>query len=146
MRNFIKTTLIAVATVGAFAGPLNTAAIAQPASAEVTMTQTGEFTKKTYKVNGSWTVVQRDGQTFIKLSDDFKTKRGPDLKIFLSPSSVASVNGDNAVNGALKLGALKSNKGAQEYLVPAGVNLADYNSVLVHCEAFSKLWAAGDLS
>lgn len=147
MRNFVKSTLIAIATVGTFTGPMvNTAIAQQPISAERVQNQSGTFAKKKYKVNGNWSVIQRDGQTFIKLSDDFKTKNGPDLKIFLSPKSVSDVNGKNATTGSVNLGALTSNKGAQEYQVPDGINLADFNSVLVHCEAYSVLWGAGDLS
>jgi len=146
MRNLVKSTLIALATVGTLTGPMVTPVFAQTATAEQVLGASGTFAKKKYKIKGDWSVVQRNGQTYIKLSEDFKTKNGPDLKIFLSPKTVAAVNGKNAVNGAINLGALKSNKGGQEYLVPAGVNLANFNSVLVHCEAYSVLWGAGDLS
>lgn len=105
----------------------------------------GSFTKKKYSIKGQWQVIERDGQTVIRFSDNFKTKKGPDLKIFLSPTSVASVNGDTAVSGSLNLGELKAFKGGQEYVVPAGVNLSDYESVLVHCEAYSILWGGFDL-
>ena len=146
MTSFIKSTLIAIAATGTFMSPLVSTAYAQPAAAEQVQNQSGTFAKKKYKVNGSWTVIQRDGQTFIKLSDDFKTKKGPDLKVFLSPQTVDDVSGKTALNNAVNIGKLKSNKGGQEYLVPAGINLADFNSVLIHCEAYSVLWGAGDLS
>lgn len=146
MRNFLNTTLIAFVTIGTLTGPMANASFAQVTTAEQTQNQSGDFAKKKYKVNGSWSVIQKDGQTFIKLSDDFKTKNGPDLKIFLSRQSSTTVSGQTATEGAVNLGALKSNKGGSEYLVPAGINLSDFNSVLVHCEAFSVLWGAGDLS
>lgn len=146
MKTLFKSTIIALATVGTLAGPLTAPVFAQTTAAEQVLNTSGTFAKKKYKIKGNWSVVQRDGQTFIKLSDDFKTKNGPDLKIFLSPNTVDRVNGKNAVNDAINLGALKSNKGGQEYLIPAGVNLANFNSVLVHCEAYSVLWGASDLS
>jgi hypothetical protein len=101
--------------------------------------------KKKKKLKGAWEVVERDGKTFIVFADDFRAANGPDLKIFLSPQTVADVTGKTAVNGAINIGELKATKGTQEYEVPAGVNLSDYNSVLVHCEAYSVLWGGGDL-
>jgi len=105
-----------------------------------------EFQKKTYALRGSVTVEQRGDRTVLVFSDDFRTKKGPDLKVFLSRHNVANATGDNATTDAIRLGELTSNKGAQEYLLPEGVNLADYSSVLVHCEAFSKLWGGADLT
>lgn len=111
------------------------------------MTSTpAKFQKKTYALKGAVTVEQRGEQTVLVFSDDFRTKKGPDLKVFLSKNAVASATGANATTDAIRLGALTSNKGAQEYVLPAGVSLSDYASVLVHCEAFSKLWGGADIS
>ena len=121
---------------------------AAPAPAEasgVHMTKSSPFQKKTYALKGTVTVEQRGSQTVIVFSDDFRTKNGPDLKVFLSKSDVASATGANAVSTSLRLGVLQDNRGGQEYVLPEGVNIADYNSVLVHCEAFSKLWGGADL-
>ena len=105
----------------------------------------GTFVKKKKRLKGAWEVVERGDKTFIVFADDFRAANGPDLKIFLSPQTVSDVTGKTAVNGAINIGELKATKGAQEYEIPAGVNLADYNSVLVHCEAYSVLWGGGDL-
>ncbi|MEP1231227.1 MAG: DM13 domain-containing protein [Litorimonas sp.] len=104
-----------------------------------------EFFKKKYRIKGTWSLTERDGKHFITFSDDFKTKNGPDLKIFLSPKSTADVNGKNAIDGAVNIGVLKSNKGSQEYEIPADVNLSQFSTVLVHCEAYSILWGGGAL-
>lgn len=105
----------------------------------------GDFVRKSKRLKGSWSVEQRDGKTFIVFADDFRAANGPDLKIFLSPKSVSDATGKNAVDGSINIGELKKTKGVQEYEVPAGINLADYGSVLVHCEAYSVLWGGGDL-
>ena len=138
LAGFAMTAALSVGTaVPAFAqaAPVATAAAAQPQS----------FFKKKYNIKGSWSLVQRDGKTFVKFSDDFKTKNGPDLKIFLSPKSAEAVNGKNAVEGSINLGELKSKKGAQEYEVPAGTDLSQFSTVLIHCEAYSILWGGGAL-
>ena len=125
--------------------------LAAPVQAQSTIAQqaaystSGEFVRKSKKLKGSWSVVERDGKSFIVFADDFRAANGPDLKIFLSPKSVADATGKNAVDGSLNIGELKKTKGTQEYEVPAGVDLSQYGSVLVHCEAYSVLWGGGDL-
>ncbi|MEM6534210.1 MAG: DM13 domain-containing protein [Pseudomonadota bacterium] len=105
----------------------------------------GTFVKKKKKLKGSWEVVQRGDKTFIVFGDDFRAAGGPDLKVFLSPTSLSDVNGRTAVNGSINIGELKSTRGGQEYEVPAGVDLSDFSSVLVHCEAYAVLWGGSAL-
>ena len=108
-------------------------------------TLTGTFTKKRYSVKGEWEIVSVDGKPAIRFTDDFKTKNGPDLKVFLSPKPVDDLTGKTAMDGAVSLGVLQSNKGGQTYQVPDGVTLADFSSVIVHCESYSVLWGGFDI-
>lgn len=143
-------TTAALLSTPAFAAPTPDQAAA-PASAammdhkKASMTP-ASFQKKTYALKGSVTVEQRGNQTVLVFSDDFRTKNGPDLKVFLSKNAVSDATGTNATTDAIRLGELSSNKGGQEYVLPDGVSLSDYASVLVHCEAFSKLWGGADIS
>ncbi|MEM8985261.1 MAG: DM13 domain-containing protein [Pseudomonadota bacterium] len=105
----------------------------------------GAWTKKSFKVAGDWSIVRENGKTYIDLSADFKTRNAPDLKVFLSPQEAKSTTGKNATDGALLVAPLSSNKGAQRFELPEGVDLASYKSVLIHCHAYSKLWSAADL-
>ncbi len=104
------------------------------------------FVSKKYDVDGSWQVVEEDGKTLIRFDKSFKTKGGPDLKIFLSPLAIGDVTGKTATKDALQLGELQSTKGTQDYVLPDGVSLEDFKSVLVHCEQYSVLWGGGDLT
>ncbi len=151
MTKFFKTTVLCLAAAMApmmatpsFAGEMSAHTDA-PMAKDHAMMKDHSFAKKAFKVKGDYSIVQENGQTIIRLSDDFKTKSGPDLKVFLSPLSADTVSGSTAVQGAVNLGALKSNKGGSDYILPAGVNLADFQSVLIHCEAYSKLWGAATL-
>ncbi len=120
----------------------------QQGSAAETASETlysGVWKKKTAKSSGDWSIVKEGGRTFVKLSGDFKTRKAPDLKIFLSPLSAAEANSKNATDGAVLIAPLSSNAGAQTYEIPAGVNLAAYKSILIHCEAYAKLWSAANL-
>jgi hypothetical protein len=146
----IAKTIIAAAAIGMTGMAIGAPALTQ-ANAETAVVQeasyetSGDFVRKSKRLKGSWTVEQRDGKTFIVFADDFRAANGPDLKIFLSPKSIADATGKNAVDGSINIGELKKTKGTQEYEVPAGINLADYGSVLVHCEAYSVLWGGGNL-
>lgn len=116
-----------------------------PAHAEAAAVA-GGFVKKDIRIDGGWEIVtQADGRRVLRFDEAFSTRNGPDLKVFLSPTPIADVTGRTAVEGAVLLGVLKSNKGAQEYDIPADLDLAGFSSVLVHCEAYSKLWGGGAL-
>jgi len=105
----------------------------------------GDFVKKKKRIKGAWQIEARADGNYIVFDDAFKTANGPDLKVFLSPTSISDVTGKTAVNGSVLVGVLKSNKGGQEYRIPAGVNLDDFESVLIHCEEFAVLWGGADL-
>jgi len=45
----------------------------------------------------------------------------------------------------LRLGLIDSVKGRQEYVVPADINLADFESILIHCEQYNILWGGFDI-
>ena len=142
--------LIHISLILAFAAAASAPVLSQSAPAEKTAmakmeTASGAFEKKRYTIHGNWTVKQKDGQTLVTFDDEFKTKGGPDLKVFLSPKTVSQVEGATALQDALYLGVLKSNKGAQSYSVPADVDLSQYESLIIQCEAFSVLWGGFDL-
>jgi len=105
----------------------------------------GTWSKKSFSVSGNWTLSTENGVTTVALDNAFKTKKAPDLKIFLSPLSPDQLNGGNATQGSLLVSPLSSNKGAQKYNIPAGTNLSQYKTILIHCEAFSKLWSVSAL-
>lgn len=146
MKTLLKNTLIAIGTLSTLVGPLSIPAYAEsPAQIVQSTVQTSasDFVKKKYNIKGQWKIVEENGQTLIRFSKDFKTKSGPDLKVFLSPQAISEVTGKTATNEAILLGKLKSNKGTQDYIIPAGVNLVGLSSVLIHCEAYSVLWGGG---
>ncbi len=105
----------------------------------------GVWTKKSFKSSGTWEIFSEGGNTFVKLSADFRTRKAPDLKLFLSPLAAKDANGRNAANGSVLIAPLTSNTGEQVYEIPDAVDFANFKSILIHCEAYSKLWSAADL-
>lgn len=100
----------------------------------------GVWVKKEQNIRGSWSIVLRDSKHYLELDEEFRTKRAPDLKLVLSKQSVEHVNNDNAMEGGVVISQLESARGAQSYLLPE--NFAEYSTLLINCEKFSKLWGA----
>ena len=71
---------------------------------------------------------------------DFSTPNGPDLRVYL-------VSGDGTdASDHVDLGALKGNKGDQQYGIPKDVDTRKYRSVLIWCRAFSVGFTRAPLS
>ena len=59
----------------------------------------------------------------------------------------ASIRTAGVLSGVkhVDLGGLRAFKGSQRYAIPASVDLKDYPSVIIWCEAFSVLISPADL-
>ena len=100
----------------------------------------GRFRSHEHETSGRAAVVQlADGRRFFTLTS-FSTSPGPDLRVRLVPGD----SSDGGADGAVDLGALKGNRGDQQYRVPAGVRLAG-SSVVVWCRAFSAPFGSARL-
>ena len=122
---------------------LSTFALAAAAQAQL---QEGSWTGKSSTIKGGWSIVEENGKHFVLLNDDFSTKKAPDLKLFLSPLSLEKLSNSNATTGSVLIAKLGSHKGAQRYEIPGGVDLSKFQSLIVHCEKYSKLWGGADLN
>jgi len=132
LRNTLFIALLAFLTVGV----MNVA--------HAGVSSQGAWVSKQYEVNGAWQVEKHNGQTVIRFSDDFQTKSGPDLKLFLTKNNLSGVTGSNASNGVL-ISKLKNVNGYQEYVVPGNINIDDFSSLVILCEKFSVLWGGANL-
>jgi hypothetical protein len=72
--------------------------------------------------------------------EDFAVRNGPDLYVYLSTRS------KRYADGALELGRLKADTGAFNYRLPAGVDPADYRSVVIWCKQFAVQFAHASLT
>lgn len=103
------------------------------------------FVDKERGIDGNWSLKQEGENVYIVFHSNFKTKSGPDLKIFISKQDIGNANGKNAENNAILLNNLTSNKGEQKYLIPSNIDLSQYKSILIHCKKYAKLWGGGKL-
>ncbi|MEM7544769.1 MAG: DM13 domain-containing protein [Pseudomonadota bacterium] len=138
-----------IATSAAFAvlGALALSACApatqvlQPAAA--TKAHAGNVTAKgTFRgennhiVTGKAKVSNVDGHWVITLDENFSLDGAPDPKVALG-------NGQY-VEGTI-LGELKSLTGKQSYVLPANLDIGDYNQVYIWCEKFTVSLGVADL-
>ena len=91
-------------------------------------------------LEGSFRIEHEGDRSFLVLGPEFRAKSAPDLKVFLSERPPGDGTGQNATREAVRLGRLEQFEGRQRYLIPEGTDLAAFSTVLVHCEAYSKLW------
>jgi hypothetical protein len=100
----------------------------------------GQFRSHEHGTTGDAAVVRlADGRRFLTLTS-FDTSPGPDLRVRLAPDGSV----DGGVDGAVDLGALKGNRGDQQYAIPAGVDVAD-RTVVIWCRAFSVAFGSARL-
>jgi hypothetical protein len=85
-------------------------------------------------------------ERLVFLESDFEVGPGPAYHVYLVPK--ANVRREADVKDAMfvDLGRLRAFKGSQRYQIPAGVNLADYPSVVIWCERFGVLISPADLA
>jgi hypothetical protein len=80
---------------------------------------------------------QNENSNILRL-ENLRVTNGPDLYVYLATDKTAS----DFVN----VGKLKANNGNQNYDIPAGTDLTNYDTVLIWCRPFSVLFGSAELS
>ena len=117
MKNLITAILVAgltaLATFGAQAGP------------------SGTFTGASDHITTGKVTIERndDGTATVTLHEDFSLDGAPDPRV--------GFGRDGEYATETHLGALQKLAGTQTYIVPASVNLDDYNEIYIWCLKFS---------
>lgn len=117
-----------------------------PASnADQILTQ-GSFYNLAHLSSGEALVYQlADGNRILRFQN-FSVDNGPDLYVYLMPvDPVPNVSGSE-IPGYYSLGRLKGNIGDQNYEIPADLDLSQYKSVVIWCQAFAVPFAAAPLT
>jgi hypothetical protein len=85
-------------------------------------------------------------QRTVFLENDFEVGPGPAFHVYLVPKANVRTAADVSNEMFVDLGGLRAFKGSQRYPIPAGVDLAKYQSVVIWCERFSVLISPADLT
>ena len=131
----------------AAAAPDQAAADEMPSSAP-TVLASGNFVDADaiHKGSGRATVYElADGRHVVRF-EDFRTTNGPALVVYLSKHPAPRSASEVTDGGFVSLGKLKGNVGNQNYTVPSGTNISEYNSVVIWCELFDVLFSPAALN
>ena len=124
-----------------FPAPQTAMAAAQPAPM-----YSGRFHDGAHKTSGNATVYQLpDGKRALRLSE-FETSNGPDVQVYMVAAPDALDNATVTSAGFVNVGALKGNKGDQNYDLPSELDLAKYRSVTIWCRRFGVNFGSAPLT
>ena len=111
--------------------------------AAATVLASGDFEKSEHPTSGTAQITSKNGKKYLKFDSSFQSDSGPDLFVILhrqdSPKSYAKANYVN-------LGRLKKVSGQQMYLIPSGVDVAQFKSVVIWCRKFNATFGFAPLN
>jgi hypothetical protein len=116
-------------------------------TAAPTIEARGTFTNgdSFHKGEGTATVY-RVGQDIVLRLDPFKVTNGPALHVYLSGHTSPRNTAELHASGALDLGKLRGNIGAQNYPIPGGTDLSKYHSAVIYCQMFHVIFSTAELN
>jgi hypothetical protein len=85
-----------------------------------------------------------DGKRLVRFTT-FDTSNGPDVHVYLVAAPDAKDNETVTQAGFVDLGAMKGNRGDQNYEVPTNIDLSQYQSVTIWCRRFGVNFATAPL-
>ncbi|WP_240903706.1 DM13 domain-containing protein [Chengkuizengella sediminis] len=92
----------------------------------------------THSASGDVFTVNTDDGVYLRF-ENFEATNGPDLYVYLAKSGEETSEG-------VRLEKLKGNVGDQNYLLPEGVDLSEYDKVVIWCKAFDVDFGYAELS
>jgi len=102
----------------------------------------GSFQPVSHSASGTATTIQRAHGGRVLTLTKFEVANGPDLRVYLVAGPARD---ESEVDDFEDLGALKGNKGNQQYDIPSDLDVSRYSTVVVWCRAFSVNFARAPL-
>jgi Electron transfer DM13 len=98
--------------------------------------RSGSFRSLEHATTGKAIVLRRPGGSLLLRLERLSTSNGPDLRVYLSHVP-ASRDLHAYRTGFVDLGALKGNRGSQNYAIPADADLSAFKSAVIWCRRFA---------
>jgi electron transfer DM13 len=98
--------------------------------------RSGRFRSLEHATTGRAIVLRRPAGRLILRLESLSTSNGPDLRVYLSQVP-ASSDLHAYRTGFIDLGALKGNRGSQNYAIPADADLSAFKSAVIWCRRFA---------
>jgi Electron transfer DM13 len=102
----------------------------------------GRFEGVAHSAEGTASAIRLAGGGRVLTLTRFEVDNGPDLRVYLVAGPARD---ESEVDDVEDLGALKGNKGNQQYDLPRGLDLDRYSTVVIWCRAFSVNFARAPL-
>jgi Electron transfer DM13 len=102
----------------------------------------GRFEDVAHSAKGVASAIRLAAGGRVLTLTSFEVDNGPDLRVYLVAGPARD---ESEVDDFEDLGALKGNKGNQQYDIPRGLNLDRYSTVVIWCRAFSVNFARAPL-
>jgi len=107
--------------------------------------RSGSFSSLEHATTGKAIVLRRPAGSLILRLQHLSTSNGPDLRVYLSRLP-ASSDLRAYRTGFIDLGALKGNRGSQNYAIPPGTDLPAFKSAVIWCRRFVVGFGVAPLS
>lgn len=137
--SILVSTLLLTGALMPFARVQPTLASGQPASglSAKRVVRAGQFVTVdgSHPTRGAAQIVEKDGQRLLKLNAAFSTGPGPAVQVVLHKRG--SVPASLREADYVYIADLTSSQGEQTYVLPAGLDLSQYESVAIWCERFN---------
>jgi hypothetical protein len=98
----------------------------------------GSFESVAHSASGTASTIRRASGGNVLTLTSFEVDNGPDLRVYLVAGPARN---ESEVDDFEDLGALKGNKGDQQYEIPRRLDLDRYSTVVIWCRAFSVNFA-----
>jgi len=118
---------------------------AAPAIISFKLDETAPGRDPAHWANGSGAIIHTAQGMVLRLNGDFEAGPGPNFWIYLNTRAVGEEKDFNADAGRVKIAPLKAFKGAQNFVLPEGVDPARFHTVTIWCESFSAYIGSGPL-
>jgi hypothetical protein len=103
----------------------------------------GSFESLAHPAEGTATTIRTAAGARVLTLTNFEVDNGPDLRVYLVAGPARD---ESEVDDFEDLGALKGNKGNQQYELPPQLDLGRYSTVVIWCRAFSVNFARAPLA
>lgn len=88
-----------------------------------------------HPTTGTVRLIKEETQSYLQLSDDFSTARGPEVEVILYRGNSIPVNLEEG--SYVTIAPLKSFDGGQRYSLPPDINLSEFGAVGIWCRQFN---------
>lgn len=109
------------------------------------LTGQGAFKKKSQKIKGAWALVEYQDKQVLAFHKKFDAQTDARITLVLSKQKVRKIENTPTFVEPLMIGAIEANKGDQNFVLPASINLKDYKSLVLFDEAANLVIAGFDI-